>query len=239
MDYYRGSHLSDFPSDFSSGEKSVIGRAKQHSMTSAERMVELIRSVDYLVANEIKGDIVECGVWRGGSVMCICERLVELKDTRSRNIFLFDTFDGMAQPDDRDVQFNGENASQFLQVNEKGERVGSYWCIADIDQVKQNLGNTDYPAHLIHYVKGKVEETLPHEPIGDIALLRLDTDWYESTYHELVHLYDKVVPGGIIIIDDYGHWQGSKKAVDDFFKERNQKPFLHRIDYSGRLIVKS
>ena len=71
-----------------------------------------------------------------------------------------------------------------------------------------------------------------------IALLRLDTDWYESTYHELVHLYPRLSVGGILIIDDYGYWQGARRAVDRYFAEQGTRVFLSRIDETGRLAVK-
>jgi len=107
-----------------------------------------------------------------------------------------------------------------------------------LDEVKSNLLKTNYPEQNLFYFKGKVEETLPEPSIGKIALLRLDTDWYESTKHELTVLYDKLVEGGILIIDDYGHWSGSKKAVDEFIEKRKLKIFLNRIDYTGRLAIK-
>jgi hypothetical protein len=89
------------------------------------------------------------------------------------------------------------------------------------------------------FIKGKVEETIPEQAPAQIALLRLDTDWYESTYHELVHLYPRLSPGGILIIDDYGHWAGARKAVDEYFAEHRLNLFLHRIDYTGRICIKT
>ena len=90
----------------------------------------------------------------------------------------------------------------------------------------------------VHLIKGMVEQTIPHDAPDQIALLRLDTDWYESTAHELKHLYPRLANRGIMIIDDYGHWQGARMAVDEFIQAQDFKPFLHRIDYTGRLIVK-
>ena len=100
------------------------------------------------------------------------------------------------------------------------------------------MQSTGYPSELIKFVKGKVEETLSIYKPEKIALLRLDTDWYESTKTELEELYDNVVSKGVIIIDDYGHWEGCRKAVDEFIKKRNLCVLLNRIDYTGRLIVK-
>jgi hypothetical protein len=98
---------------------------------------------------------------------------------------------------------------------------------------------TGYPSNKIHFIKGPVEETIPRQmPSPSIALLRLDTDWYESTKHELIHLFPRLSAGGILIIDDYGHWAGARQAVDEYFAGLPEKYFFHRIDYSGRLIVK-
>lgn len=237
MSYYRGSIATKFPADFSSDEIAIISSAKPYTMTSNERLVSLLRSIDYIDQNNIQGDIVECGVWRGGSMVAACTKLMKLGKT-NRKIFLFDTFEGMPPPSNNDKQFDGLEAAQFLTINEQGQKIGAYWCIADLEDVQRNISGTGYPSENVVYIKGKVEDTLPDNRIGEIALLRLDTDWLESTYHELQCLYDQVVPGGIIIIDDYGHWQGAKKAVDTFLQERNIKSFLHRIDYSGRLLVK-
>jgi len=104
--------------------------------------------------------------------------------------------------------------------------------------VQANLGRTGYPAERIHYVKGKVEETIPATLPSRIALLRLDTDWYESTRHELQHLYPLLSTHGVLIIDDYGHWQGARQAVDEYFAASAEPVFLHRVDYTARLVVK-
>jgi hypothetical protein len=100
------------------------------------------------------------------------------------------------------------------------------------------MDSTGYPSDLINYVEGKVEETIPVNAPDQISLLRLDTDWYESTKHELIHLYPRLVEGGVLIIDDYGHWQGARRAVDEYIEENNLPLLLCRIDYTGRITVK-
>ena len=95
-----------------------------------------------------------------------------------------------------------------------------------------------YPAERIHFVQGKVEETIPRVLPERIALLRLDTDWYESTRHELIHLYPKLCAGGVLVLDDYGHWQGSRKAVDEWMAQTGTRMLLNRVDYTGRIAVK-
>jgi hypothetical protein len=107
--------------------------------------------------------------------------------------------------------------------------VPNEWCVAGVQSVRKNVLSTGYPEEKLHLVQGKVEDTLPAAAPERIALLRLDTDWYESTRHELVHLYPRLVPNGVLIIDDYGDWVGAKEAVDEF---------LSRMDNTGRLIIK-
>jgi hypothetical protein len=233
----RGNIKENFPSDFTASEIENVSAVKGFTMTSHERQVVLLRAIDYLVQNKIEGDIVECGVWKGGSMMLIARRLLQLNDTR-RKLFLFDTFEGMSEPNEKDVSaINNSTASELLQKENKLEG-DNVWCYSSLDEVKANLNKTNYPADKIFYFKGKVEDTLPEPSVGKIALLRLDTDFYESTKHELEILYDLLVPGGVLIIDDYGHWTGSKKAVDEFIEKRKLTIFLNRIDYTGRLAIK-
>jgi hypothetical protein len=104
--------------------------------------------------------------------------------------------------------------------------------------VKETLRATGYPAERLHFVVGPVEETIPREVPPGIALLRLDTDWYESTKHELEHLYPLLADGGALIIDDYGHWEGCKRAVDEYFAASPPPVLLSRIDYTGRVAIK-
>ena len=101
--------------------------------------------------------------------------------------------------------------------------------------MKESVGSINYPAHKIHFIKGKVEDTIPEQSPEKIALLRLDTDWYESTKHELIHLFPRLAIGGVIIIDDYGHWQGARKAVDEYLAEHQIALMLHRVDVTARI----
>lgn len=228
----------NYPPDFSEEEINIIEQVKEFTMTTNERLVSLIRAVEYIHANAIPGDIVECGVWRGGSTMSALLTLLRLNE-QHRRAFLFDTFEGMPPPGEEDKRYDEQAADDLLKKNEISDNDGrNIWCFATLDDVRQNLRSTLYPSELIHFVQGKVEDTLPHDAIETISLLRLDTDWYESTKHELETLFDKVSVGGVIIIDDYGHWQGCKKAVDEFITSRKCKLFLNRIDYTGRLGIK-
>ncbi|WP_051633055.1 TylF/MycF/NovP-related O-methyltransferase [Thermonema rossianum] len=222
--------------DFTDREKEIIKKAAPYTMTSEERMVSLCRAMDYVIKNNIEGDLVECGVWRGGSSMIMAMKLLEY-GIRDRKIYLYDTFEGMTPPSDVDESFQGEKAIEILKQRVK-TKADPYWAYATLDDVKLNLQRTGIPTEQLCFVQGKVEETLPAVLPDKIALLRLDTDWYESTYHELVHLYPKLVRGGILIIDDYGHWKGARRAVEQYLQENGIKIFLSRIDYTGRIAVK-
>ena len=224
-------------SDFAELHKNILKLVRQKTMTSPERLYSLIEAIKYISLNKIDGDIVECGVWRGGSMMAIAETLVFLGDI-DRQLYLFDTFEGMTDPDENlDIDSKNNSAKKYMIDNEKSEN-DFIWAIAHLDEVIKNINSTNYPPHKIKYVKGKVEDTLPHRGLNKIALLRLDTDWYSSTKHELSTLFHLIVKGGVIIIDDYGHWNGAKLAVDEYLKENNIKIFLNRIDYSGRIAIK-
>jgi O-methyltransferase len=222
------------PPDFSPEAISLCNRVKPFTMTTPERVSALHESVRYVVRNRIPGSILECGVWKGGSVMACALTLLDTGDLR--DIWMFDTFEGMSQPTDADRNLRGESAATLLSAEPRD--TSHIWAVAPLDEVKRNVASTGYPPHLLNYVKGPVESTVPKQAPQRIALLRLDTDWYESTYHELVHLFPRLSPGGVLIIDDYGNWTGARKAVDQYFEEQSISPLLHRIDYTGRILVK-
>lgn len=213
----------------------LYDQCKPYTMTSIERMYALFKAVEYLVKNRIPGDIVECGVWRGGSCMMIIKALQHFGDT-SRTIQLFDTFQGMAKPNEQDVAHDGQRLN--IQWNNMAADTHNEWDYASLEEVKHNLSSTNYPSDQIRYTVGKVEETIPGVLPSEIALLRLDTDWYASTKHEMTHLFPKLVSRGILIVDDYGHWKGSRAAVDEAFAAAGVSPYLARVDYTGRLFIK-
>lgn len=223
-----------YPSDIPPADRAILMRVAPYTMTTVERQMALVAAVRYIARNRVPGDIVECGVWRGGSMMATALTLLEERDAE-RHLYLFDTFEGMSEPTELDRAPDGTLAKICLDREEKGEGV---WCYAGLEEVQANMAQTIYPPEKVHFVKGMVEATIPqHAPKGPIALLRLDTDWYESTKHELEHLYGQLVSGGVLIIDDYGHWEGARKAVDEFFAMQ-PRVLLSRIDYTGRMLVK-
>ena len=225
-----------FPTDFSQEEIDIFNLVSPYTMTSKERVFALIQAVRYISRHKIIGDIVECGVWKGGSMMAIAKTLTIEQDL-SRDLYLFDTFAGMSEPSEEDRDSNGKDAAELLEISSKGDRW--LWCEAPLEGVKNVMSATGYDQNKIHFIQGKVEDTLPTNSPEKIALLRLDTDWYESTRHELVHLFPRLSTNGVIILDDYGFWQGMKKAVDEYFEEHNIKILLNRIDEYGSIGIKS
>jgi len=226
----------EFPTDFSENDIKIIKKVKPFTLTSNERIHSLIQATKYVIDNEISGDIVECGVWRGGSMMAVIHTLLKEKKL-DKDLYLFDTYEGMSKPTDLDISFEGKKADNQFEKNKKNEDSAD-WCFASLDEVKGNVIKTGYNLEKIHFIKGKVEDTLPEYAPKQIALLRLDTDWYESTKHELIHLFPLLVPGGVLIIDDYGYWAGAKKAVDEYFSQNKIQILLNRIDQTGRIAIK-
>ncbi|HKG47251.1 MAG TPA: TylF/MycF/NovP-related O-methyltransferase [Pyrinomonadaceae bacterium] len=217
-----------FPPDFEARDVEIIRAVEPYTMTSTERIHALIQAVRHIVRSRIPGDMVECGVWKGGSVMAMALSLLQLGD-RDRSLYLFDTFSGMTPPTARDVDFEGQQAHTILD---------EVRCEASQQDVENAVFSTGYDRERIHFVPGRVEETIPAHAPELIALLRLDTDWYESTQHELLHLFPRLARGGVIIIDDYGHWRGARQAVDEYITQNEVPLLLNRIDYTGRIGVK-
>jgi O-methyltransferase len=204
------------------------------STTSVDALYALWRSVEYVVRCGIAGDYVECGVFRGGSTMLAAMALEHLGEA-TRTLHVYDTFEGMTAPTERDVDFAGRTPHAHLKA--WGARTMAGMTNSPIEEVRQNLALTGLAAERFVLVKGKVEETLPAAaPPGPISILRLDTDWYESTKHELVHLFPRLSKGGVLIVDDYGFWRGSRDACDEYFKENAIPILLTRLDRLGAVI---
>lgn len=210
----------------------IIAQVKPYTMTSYERIGNMMDAVRYVSAACIAGAIVECGVWRGGSMMAAALALLEADDLRE--LYLFDTYAGMTAPTARDVDYRGKMAEESYRASLVGGH--SEWCHAGLSDVTANLFSTGYPPEKCHFIEGDVLKTIPDEAPDEIAVLRLDTDWYESTRHEMAHLFPRLQPGGILIIDDYGHWSGCRQAVDEYFGPA--RPFMFSIDNTGRAVVK-
>jgi O-methyltransferase len=215
-------------------EQRIIDACAPYTMTSLERQWALVKAVQYLDRHAIPGDIVECGVWRGGSIMLA--KMARTGHGPARRYVLFDTFKGMTTPTNHDVSFKGERAAVLFAADEREDHNAG--CYASRQEVEQNLASVGFAPGEAVLCQGPVEETLRGgRALPDrIALLRLDTDWYESTRTELEILYPRLVSGGVLIVDDYGHWEGSRRAVDEYF--RSKAPLLVAVDYAGRVAIK-
>ena len=212
----------------------TLATAARYSMTSTARLWAVLQAMQHIGRAKIEGDIVECGVWKGGNLI-LCG-LMARRLGLTRRIWGFDTFEGMAEPKEDDVRI--ANKESFHAHWQKATKDGvTDWCYSPYEEVEQNF-RREVGGGELKLIKGKVEDTLtdPNNIPDKIALLRLDTDWYESTKKELDVLYPRLQRGGVLIIDDYGYWAGAKKAVDEYFA--HAPLWLHRIDHSGRLAIK-
>ena len=227
--------MSQFPPDFDAKTVELCRFVAPYTMTSKYAVYALRLAVQYVVKNRIPGDIVECGVWKGGSMMAVARTLLESSST-DRTLHLFDTFERMSEPSAVDRTVTGKSAAEVLA--ELAPQPGKPWECCTMEEARANLLSTGYPAAKMALVKGKVEDTIPAFAPPQIALLRLDTDWFQSTYHELTHLYPRLSLGGILIVDDYGYWQGARKAVDQYIEENQLKILLTRVDDTARMSVK-
>ena len=223
------------PRDMDPAFADICEKAAPFTMTSVERMYALYEGVKHVVARNVPGDLVECGVWQGGSSMVMALTLAALGDT-SRKIHLYDTFAGMTRPGevDRRARDGTEQITRWRHF-QRGDH--NEWCYASLAEVRTNMASTGYPADKLVFVEGKVEDTLPAGAPAAVALLRLDTDWYQSTRHELEHLYPRLSAGGVLVLDDYGSFEGARKAVDEYFAENGVGLYLHRVDSTGRIAI--
>jgi O-methyltransferase len=226
----------------SPSDEAIAVRCRQYTMTSPECIASLLDSVEYIVRRDLPGAFAECGVWRGGSVLAMVLKLMEL-GVRDRDIYLYDTFEGMTAPTDHDTSpFHAPASKDWEAAQKTGGKIYDGLFNEEIfneSLVRDVLLNSGYPAERLHFVRGPVEQTIPATMPAELALLRLDTDWYESTRHELVHMYPLLTRNGILIIDDYGHWEGAQRATDEYFSDGSALPvLLHRVDHSARLVIK-
>jgi len=216
--------------------KDAVSVVRRNTMVSFERLATLWSQVEYLDTHKIPGDLVECGVWRGGSAGMMALAHLQAGSNVIRHLHLFDSWQGLPEPD---REFDGARAVEYSGGANGGALKPIGRCVAALDEVRQLLETEiAYPTELIHYHVGWFQETLVQAQIDKIALLRLDGDWYESTRVCLERLYPRVVRGGIIILDDYGYWAGCRKATNEFIEKLAEPVMLHRIDVAGRYFMK-
>jgi hypothetical protein len=242
-----GAEIEDYPiSDIDHDHQflRLFDQSKHYTMTSKEVMFSTYQAAKYVESRGIVGDVVECGVWRGGSALLAALTMREVRAAKKRTLmgkilrsrrkfWLYDTFEGMTAPTDKDVDIEGVQAGQYIdQYADDGK-----WCYASQEDVADIFAKNGFKKSEIKMIKGDVLETLKSQAPKKISLLRLDTDWYESTKAELEILYPRLSVGGVLIIDDYGHWAGARDAVDEFFAN-TPSVLLNRISYAVRVAIK-
>ena len=225
-------HHIDIEKDFIN----IWNKVSDFTMISIERGYSVFKSIEYIVSNNIKGDIAECGVWKGGCCMLSALSLLYFGSS-DRKIYMYDTFKGMTEPSENDcIASSGENITSRWEKSIDSD--GRAMWASSLIEVRNNMFSTSYPSDNIIFIEGDVRKTLKTLKPESISLLRLDTDWYDSTKAELELLYPALTQYGVLIIDDYGHFTGSKKAVDEYFRDR-ESILLNRIDYTGRTGIKT
>lgn len=234
------SYERNYYKDFTAEEKCTLLEASLVTIASGEAIVELVRSVGHVLRNDISGAFVECGTFQGGNAVVMIRTLLNAGVT-DRDIYLYDTFEGFPKPEAIDYEYNVGPAldtwSKFKETGDTSED-SSDWLRYPLEKVKERVLGLGYPAERIHFVKGLVENTIPATSPEKIAILRLDTDFYRSTKHELIHFYPRLQHGGIMIIDDYGALEGARVATDEYLKENKIPYFPARIDEHVRIGVK-
>jgi uncharacterized protein YpiB (UPF0302 family) len=235
----RVSNSANKPVELSKDENKIIDyvRANNLSMCTTLNLQQTAIACKYIVINKIPGDFVECGVYRGGNAL-IAAKIFDMHKI-NKKVYLFDTFSGMTKPTKYDLRIS-DNSSMLTKYLSLRQKDHTDWAYASIEEVKENFKKAKLLKDNIVFVKGEVEKTLDQSSNipNSISFLRLDTDWYQSTKKELDILYDKLVSGGILVIDDYGHFSGARKAVDEYFKKHSPAPFLSLIDNSARIGLK-
>ncbi len=194
----------------------LVYRVRGYTAVFVPRLVALYKLSEEINQRSMPGDIVECGVYNGGSA-AIMASLCE-KSPVSRSVWLFDSFEGLPKPTDKD----GNEAPAY-----------EGWCHGDLSKVKEVLRKLRIPESRVHIVKGWFQDTFPKVEIPKIAILHIDADWYESVKLCLEKFYDSVQPGGYIVLDDYGDWEGCRVAADEFLKKRAIDVKLIQVDYTG------
>lgn len=212
----------------------LLDKAFPYSMSGLYGFVDsfysLYQMVNYVVKHEIPGDFVECGCYAGGMSLLAALTFMKQGDT-SRNFYLFDTFEGMPAPTVED----GAGVGLAFAANTENDQP---WAKMDIAAVRNTMANSGYPAGRIHLVKGMVEDTIPEHAPQIISILRLDTDFYASTKHELTHLYPRLSSGGALVIDDYGYLPGARAATDEYFSAKDRPMLLNRVNFTVRTGIK-
>jgi O-methyltransferase len=207
-------------------DNEILNFVSPYTVCDNARILNVLQVIDWIAKENIPGDFVEAGVYKGGIIMAMALKCKQLGLTRK--IYAYDTFSGMTAPTGLDIDINNMRA---LDLMDKSSYVYSeaIHCKSSLEETKENFEKTGYSN--VVFCEGDILQTSLHSIPQEIALLRLDTDWYESTKFELDHFEPQVRKGGYVIVDDYGHWKGSRKAVDDFLLTHPQQ--VTPVDYTG------
>ncbi|GAC1404449.1 MAG: hypothetical protein NVSMB56_19020 [Pyrinomonadaceae bacterium] len=198
-----------------------LQRIRSYSMSDIRLLEELNTLAHDVIAQKVVGDFVECGVCNGGSAAAVA---CALRDT-DRRLWLYDSFQGLPEP----IECDGGLAREF---------VGK--CLGAEENVREALRLSEFPEERYTIRKGWFHETFPLRPLPDaVAILHIDADWYDSVMLTLNTFYDLVPDGGVIILDDFGHWEGCREAFYDFVAERKIKPLLERFGHTQAFWVKN
>ena len=210
------------------------------TMSLPSDLVATINAARQVATNDIEGDFVECGVWRGGNALAA--KMVFEKYKSPRKVYLFDTFAGMVEPTELDVSMSGHEKDQMKKFHKSQKKSHNEWCFASLEDVMTNFEKAKVDISECIFVEGDVRHTLLNtEKLPEkISILRLDTDWYESTKIEINTLYPRLVIGGVLLLDDYALWEGHRKAVDDYFTglATGFRPLLQISGEKGRIAIK-
>jgi O-methyltransferase len=220
------------PVEFTKADAEIYHHITESKLTMAttDAVVATITAARYAVQSDITGDFVECGVWRGGNALAA--KLIFDEYGSDKQVWLFDTFAGMTAPTEHDrAIFTDDDAEALFAENRKADH--NEWCYASLEDVQANFAGLDR----VKFVKGDVAETLRGHIPSAISVLRLDTDFYDSTKIELEVLYPLLSIGGALLIDDFGYWEGARKAVEEYFAGKD-RPLLFSAGYSARMGVK-
>ncbi len=239
--------IEALPDHFDPAFVAAYQRHRQATVLPWQGLYTAWSAARYVAERDVEGAIVECGVYKGGCSAIMAEAI--LRHSRAqppiRELYLYDTFRGMVEPSEHDSKAapvglaarskarSPDDVKARYGRRDRGDYVD--WCYGSLDDVRATVGRSGYPEGRVHYVEGKVEDTIPGRAPARIALLRLDTDFYESTRHELIHLYPRLAAGGVLIIDDYEAWEGARRAVDEYFEEVGDRPLLLRDAANGAL----
>jgi O-methyltransferase len=234
------SNANDWPVETNEIDKINFELVKPYTGISKNRAFALMQATRYIINNKIPGDFVECGVAKGGSAMLIALTLKSL-GVNDRDIYLYDLFGKRPKYSEWDVEIqSGKSVRDYYDLVDQGDKkAAKNWEFYSTDEVLGNIRTTGYIESRIHFIEGDVCDTLSRSSHKQVALIRLDTDFYDSTKHELDTLYPVLADKGVVIIDDYGHWYGARKATEEFLVSLPSQPLLFYVDSTARQFLKN